>query len=288
LQMLSNLLRQTWELLGQLQIVDIVDIIIVSVAIYKLIMLTKETRANQVLKGLALVLVASQVSQWLNLTALVWIFEYIINNIAIVMVVLFQPELRKALEQMGRSGSQILDKTLHNTKAAPPAASYDGVVDEIVRATMNMASGKIGALIIMERSPLPDILSSGTYLYARVSRALLENIFVPNTPLHDGATVISGDTILASGCFLPLTDSHELSKDLGTRHRAAVGMSENSDALVIVVSEETGVVSVAEKGVLVRHMDAEKLKEKLKSLYEEKTEKPASKPGILFRRKRHE
>ena len=288
MQMLSNLFRQTWELLGQLQIVDIVDIIIVSVAIYKLIMLTKETRANQVLKGLALVLVASQISQWLNLTALIWIFEYIINNIAIVMVVLFQPELRKALEQMGRSGSQILDKTLHNTKAAPPVADHEAVVDEIVRAAMNMAAGKIGALIVMERSPLPDILSSGTYLYARVSRAILENIFVPNTPLHDGATVISGDTILASGCFLPLTDSHELSKDLGTRHRAAVGMSENYDALVVVVSEETGVVSIAEKGVLTRHVDAAGLKERLNALYEEKAEKSGQKQNILFWRKRHD
>ena len=288
LQMLSNLFRQTWELLGQLQIVDIVDIIIVSVAIYKLIMLTKETRANQVLKGLALVLVASQISQWLNLTALIWIFEYIINNIAIVMVVLFQPELRKALEQMGRSGSQILDKTLHNTKAAPHVADHEAVVDEIVHAAMNMAAGKIGALIVMERSPLPDILSSGTYLYARVSRAILENIFVPNTPLHDGATVISGDTILASGCFLPLTDSHELSKDLGTRHRAAVGMSENSDALVVVVSEETGVVSIAEKGVLTRHVDAAGLKERLNALYEEKAEKSGQKQNILFWRKRHD
>ena len=288
MQMMGNLLQQTFELLGQLQIVDIVDIIIVSIAIYKLIMLTKETRANQVLKGLALVLVASQISQWLNLTALIWIFEYIINNIAIVMVVLFQPELRKALEQMGRSGSQILDKTLHNTKSAAPVADHEAIVDEIVHATMNMAAGKIGALIIMARSPLPDILASGTSLDARVSRALLENIFVPNTPLHDGATVISGSTILASGCFLPLTDSSELSKDLGTRHRAAVGMSENSDALVIVVSEETGVVSVAEKGVLVRHMDAVKLKEKLNALYEEKVEKTAQKQSSLFRRNRHE
>lgn len=140
----------------------------------------------------------------------------------------------------------------------------------------------------MQRSPLRDILESGTYLYARVSRAILENIFVPNTPLHDGATVISGDTILASGCFLPLTSSNELSKDLGTRHRAALGMSETSDAMVIVVSEETGVVSIAEKGALERFVDANQLKARLSALYEEKMEKPASRKGFRFRRKRHE
>ncbi|MFR1758524.1 MAG: diadenylate cyclase, partial [Christensenellaceae bacterium] len=207
MQTLRDIIQRSWELLGQLQIVDIIDIIIVAYAIYKLLVLTRETRANQVLKGFGVILIAFQISRWLSLTALVWIFEYIINNIAIVMVVLFQPELRKALEQLGRGGNNIIGRALHTGKA-PPAASYDWVVEEIVRAVQNMARSKTGALIIMQRSPLRDILESGTYLYARVSRAILENIFVPNTPLHDGATVISGDTILASGCFLPLTSSN--------------------------------------------------------------------------------
>jgi diadenylate cyclase len=191
-----------WDLIGQLQIVDFIDIIIVSFAIYKILTLTRETRANQVLKGFGFILIASQVSRWLNLTALVWIFDYIINNIAIVMVVLFQPELRRALEQLGRGGN-IIGRALHTAKM-PPSASYDWVTDEIVRAVQDMSRSKTGALIIMQRSPLREILESGTYLYARVSRSLLENIFVPNTPLHDGATVIERDVILASGCFLPL------------------------------------------------------------------------------------
>ena len=287
MQTLRDIIQRSWELLGQLQIVDIIDRIIVAYAIYKLLVLTRETRANQVLKGFGVILIAFQISRWLSLTALVWIFEYIINNIAIVMVVLFQPELRKALEQLGRGGNNIIGRALHTGKA-PPAASYDWVVEEIVRAVQNMARSKTGALIIMQRSPLRDILESGTYLYARVSRAILENIFVPNTPLHDGATVISGDTILASGCFLPLTSSNELSKDLGTRHRAALGMSETSDAMVIVVSEETGVVSIAEKGALERYVDAGQLKARLSALYEEKLEKPAARRGFPFRRKRHE
>lgn len=286
MQSLQDLIQVGWDLIGQLQIVDFIDIIIVSFAIYKILTLTRETRANQVLKGFGFILIASQVSRWLNLTALVWIFDYIINNIAIVMVVLFQPELRRALEQLGRGGN-IIGRALHTVKM-PPSTSYDWVTDEIVRAVQDMSRSKTGALIIMQRSPLREILESGTYLYARVSRALLENIFVPNTPLHDGATVIERDVILASGCFLPLTSSNELSKDLGTRHRAALGMAESSDAMVIVVSEETGIVSIAEKGVLDRYVDAAQLKSRLNALYEEGSEKAVSREIFRLRRKRHD
>ena len=283
MQSLREMIQVGWDLLGQLQISDFIDIIIVAFAIYKLLMLTRETRASQVLMGFGVILIASQISRWLNLTALVWIFEYIINNIAIVMVVLFQPELRKALEQLGKGGN-LIGRAIHSTKE--PSTSYDWVVGEIVDAVQNMSRSKTGALIIMQRSPLRDILESGTYLYARVSRAILENIFVPNTPLHDGATVISGDTIMAAGCFLPLTSSNELSKELGTRHRAALGMAEAYDALVVVVSEETGVVSVAEKGVLDRYVDAGQLRSRLNALYAEGMEKPPIARGLarLWRR----
>jgi diadenylate cyclase len=283
LQSLREMIQVGWDLLGQLQISDFIDIVIVAFAIYKLLMLTRETRASQVLMGFGVILIASQISRWLNLTALVWIFEYIINNIAIVMVVLFQPELRKALEQLGKGGN-LIGRAIHNTKEPP--TSYDWVVEEIVQAVQNMSRSKTGALIIMQRSPLRDILESGTYLYARVSKAILENIFVPNTPLHDGAAVISGDTILAAGCFLPLTSSNELSKELGTRHRAALGMAEAYDALVIVVSEETGVISIAEKGALDRYVDAGQLRARLNALYAEGSGKPPIARGLarLWRR----
>ncbi len=264
MQTIKNLFQYGWDLLTQLKIVDYIDMVIVAYLIYQLLKMTRETRANQVLKGMGFVLIALQLSRWLQLTAINWILEYILTNIAVVTVVLFQPELRKAFEKLGRGGNKILGKAFH---ARTVTASYDEVIEEIVRATLDLARTKTGALIIMQRSPLKEILDTGTYLYARVSRALLGNIFVPNTPLHDGATVIAGDQILASGCFLPLTSSDEVPKELGTRHRAAIGMSENSDAMIIVVSEETGVISIAEKGNLERYIDVVSLKRHLQEYY---------------------
>lgn len=285
-QSLQSMLHLLAEWFSQLELVDFIDIGIVSLAIYKLIILTKETRASQVLKGLGLLLIASMISRWLGLNALVWIFDYVITNIALVLVVLFQPELRRALEKLGRGGN-LIGRAIQTVKTPAPEA-YENTVEEIVKATTNLAKTKTGALMIIQRGPLRDIMDSGTYLYARVSRALLENIFVPNTPLHDGATVISGDTILASGCFLPLSNSDELSKDLGTRHRAAMGMAESTDAFVIVVSEETGTISIAERGQLYRPIQPAQLRKRLNEVYAEKQNKPAMQHPKLLRRKGNE
>lgn len=229
---------------------DLVDVLILAVLIYQLLKMTRETRANQVLKGFAIVIVVAQISRWANLSGLSWLLGYIIDNFALVLVVLFGPELRQALERIGRG------KILNPATVVYAQEDHSWVIDEIVEAVENMSATKTGALIVLQkRNPLRDILESGTVMWAKVSAPLLENIFVPNTPLHDGAVLIRDDLIMAAGCILPITSKQDLSQDMGTRHRAALGMSEASDALIVVVSEETGIISLAEGGRLLRYLD---------------------------------
>ncbi len=233
---------------------DLVDIILLTIVIYFILKLTQETRAFQVLKGFGLFVVGYQICQWLNLSGMSWLLGYAINNFALLLIVIFAPQLRQAMEQIGRG--QMIRK-IGNTESAEQNA-----VNAIVAAAGNMSSTKTGALMVLQRSnPLGDIIESGTVLNAEVSAPLLENIFVPNTPLHDGAVIIRGNTILAAACILPLTSNTDLSQDLGTRHRAALGISEDTDALIVVVSEETGTISVAENGRLVRYLDEDNLRE---------------------------
>lgn len=231
--------------------------------VYQLIKLTSQTRAAQVLKGFGLIIVLGQISKWLQLSTLAWLSNYVIDAGAIVLVLLFQPELRRALEKIGR-------RRFFNQNTQEDDENEKTVIGEIVRAVQRMSGHRTGALIVIQnQEPLGDIIESGTTLYAKISSELLENIFTPNTPLHDGAVIINDDTIIAAGCFLPLTVNPYLAQEVGTRHRAAIGMSEKTDALVIVVSEETGVLSCAKGGKLIRYLDGNSLREMLEEIIEE-------------------
>ncbi|MCR4943552.1 MAG: diadenylate cyclase CdaA [Clostridium sp.] len=233
---------------------SVVDILVVSYIFYKIYKLMQETRAEQLLKGLVLVLILLPISYVLKLNMLNFIINKTLTIGVLSVVIIFQPEIRRALEHLGRSAFE----DIHNM---PSGKDRVEIVDEIVTAVENLAETKTGALIVIEQATgLGEILGSGTIIDAKVSSALLENIFVVNTPLHDGATIIRKDRIHASGCVLPLTNNNTINKKLGTRHRAALGLSENSDALIIVVSEETGVISLAVNGKLTRNYDKEKLK----------------------------
>lgn len=234
---------------------SILDILVVSYIFYKGYMLIKETRAEQLLKGMILIILLIPISSLLNLDMLNWILNNTITIGLLSMVIIFQPEIRRALEHIGRSAFN--DKHLLNDEEI-----MEKVVTEIVNAVDNLSKSNTGALIILEQmTGLGEIITTGTTLDAVVSAALLENIFVVNTPLHDGATIIRNDRIVSAGCFLPLTNNQAINKKLGTRHRAALGISENSDALTIVVSEETGTISLAVNGNITRNYDKEKLKD---------------------------
>lgn len=238
-----------------LSIWSIVDIVVVAFIFYKGYMVIRETRAEQLFRGLLFILILIPISYIFNLDMLYFILSKTITIGVLSMVIIFQPEIRRVLEHIGRT-------TFDDVHLIEDAEVMDKVITEISNAVENLSLSKTGALIVLEQSTrLGEVISNnGTVIDAVVSSALLENIFVVNTPLHDGATIIRNDRIVASGCVLPLTNNNTINKKLGTRHRAALGLSENSDALVIVVSEETGVVSLAVNGRLTRNFDKQKLK----------------------------
>ncbi|MGI6704821.1 MAG: diadenylate cyclase CdaA [Clostridia bacterium] len=259
---------QLWNILSQFTWRDAIDLIIITYVIYKLLMLTRETRAAQVLKGLGIILVASSFSEWLRFPTINWILRQTINAGAIALVIVFQPELRRALEQIGRG--KIFEKSLFIQQEEK---DISWVIQELIRATQNLSKKKIGALIVIEqKTGISEVVESGVRIDGVVSSALLENIFEPNTPLHDGAVIIREDRIVAASCFLTLTENPNLSKQLGTRHRAALGISENSDAVVIIISEETGIISMAQGGKLTRYLDSKGLRDILKKIYEKDKE----------------
>lgn len=233
---------------------SVLDILAVSYIFYKSYMLIKETRAEQLLKGLVLIFILIPISSLLHLTMLNWILSKTITIGVLSFIIIFQPEIRRALEHLGRSAFN--DKHILEDESIMAE-----VLEEITTAVENLSETNTGALIVIEQmTGLGEIINTGTKLDALVSSALLENIFVVNTPLHDGATIIRNNRIVSSGCFLPLTSNNDLNKKLGTRHRAAIGLSETSDALVIVVSEETGTISLAVNGSLTSNYDKHKLK----------------------------
>ncbi len=251
-----------WNIIHRPTWIDYIDIAIIAFLIYQLVTLTRQTRASQVLKGLAVIIVASYASELMGLTALNWVLRSILNNGVIVLMILFQPELRKALEQIGRTAK--LDRSTQRDES-------ERVVDEITQCLLRLSRRRVGALIVFEqRTGLKDITeSSGTQIDSLISAPLLENIFEPNTPLHDGAVIIRGTRIVSAACVLTLSDNSSISRDLGTRHRAGLGVSENTDALVLIVSEETGIISMARGGKLTRHLDADSLRKILGELYHE-------------------
>ena len=251
-----------WNIIHRPQLHDILDILIVAVLLYQLIMLTRETRASDVMKGFIILIMGCLLSDILGLTALTWVLNLIVNNVVVVLVILFQPELRRILEQLGRGAKR--DRPLQT------ADEDNGrIVSEITQCLLNLSRRRVGALIVFEqRTGLKDVIETGTQLNSDISAPLLENIFEPNTPLHDGAVIIRGTRIMSASCMLStLSESSAITRDLGTRHRAAIGISETTDAIVLIVSEETGVISMARDGKLVRHLDATAITDILSSMY---------------------
>ncbi|MDO4532052.1 MAG: diadenylate cyclase CdaA [Bacillota bacterium] len=239
-------------------ITDILDILIVAYIIYKVIFWIKETRAWVLFKGILVIFALAAIATLLNLNTILFILSNTISVGIIAVLVVFQPELRKALEQLGKG--RLINYFIRSTEENDQK-SAQRTVDEIVKAAEKMGSVKTGALILIEQEvPLGDLERTGIPIDAIVSSQLLINIFEHNTPLHDGAVIVRHNRVAAATCFLPLTDSNEISMELGTRHRAAIGASEVSDAYVIVVSEETGSLSLARGGVLYRNLTTAQLK----------------------------
>ena len=255
-------LDKFFNMVNTLRFLDIIDIAIVAICIYKLYMMIKETRAEQLIKGLVIIFIFVKISDSLKLYTVNWVLENMMTALAIMIIVVFQPELRKILETIGRSN--ILTKSFADIRGE----KVNKCVQEIVHAVFSLSRQRIGALIIFERSTgLGDVVETGTTLESQISSELLINIFIPNTPLHDGAVVIKNDIIKAAACFLPLSTEQSISKELGTRHRAAIGMSEKSDCLALIVSEETGGISIAEHGKIDRYIDEPTLTKILTKLY---------------------
>jgi len=246
---------------GPLSIIRaIVDIGLVTFVIYKIIMLVKDTRAWQLIKGIIFILVAAELSKVLKLNTIAYILNYTISVLTIALVVVFQPELRSILEQIGRSRFKDLFSIENSSRKVKTTA----MIEEIVKACTEMSKTFTGALIVIEReTKIGEAIKTGVQLDADVTCELLINIFWPNTPLHDGAVIIRDNKIKAAACFLPLTDNPNLSKELGGRHRAALGITEISDAIAIVVSEESGKISYALNGGLTRNLTPDMLRKAL-------------------------
>jgi len=255
------------RLFSNIRIRDVIDIIIVAAVFYKVFKLIRETRAEQLIKGIFVIFVFEKISGegLLELYTINWILKNTMTVGVIAILIVFQPELRRGLEYIGRS--RFFTKSFLEIKGE----SLSKTVEEIVEACASLSRQKIGALIVLERETgLNEVVETGTRINGVVSSNLLINIFIPNTPLHDGAVIIKEDMIKAAACFLPLTDNMNLSKELGTRHRAALGISERSDSLAIIVSEETGAISIAENGTIARHLDSKTLKQILIDMYKPK------------------
>ena len=268
-----------WNLIHRPTLVDYIDILIIAFLIYQLVLITRQTRAMQVLKGLAIIIVASYVSELIGLTALNWLLRSILNNGVIALLILFQPEFKRALEQIGRSTH--LDRSGQRDES-------QRIVDEIIQCLLRLSKRRVGALIVFEqRTGLKDFMETGTAIDSLISAPLLENIFEPNTPLHDGAVIVRGYRIEAAACLLPLSQDTSISRDLGTRHRAALGVSEITDSVTLIVSEETGIISMARGGRITRYLDATSLRQVLEEIYGDESAANVSLLSLLFPPKHH-
>lgn len=248
--MLMDFLENVKRLVTYFTVFDFLDIIIVSFLFYYLIVFIRDTRTQQLMKGILLIFVAYLLASWLRLNTLLYIIEVVINNGILAVIIVFQPELRSFLEHMGRSKFSV--SNLFTTQEETHEAQLNAI-NGVVEAFRTLKKQKMGALVIFERDDkLNDIAGTGTRVDALPASGVIANIFFNKAPLHDGAMIIRDGRVHSAGCILPLTKNNNISMDLGTRHRAAIGMSENSDAVVLVVSEETGHLSIAIKGNLQR------------------------------------
>ncbi len=246
-----------------IKVTDIVEILIISFFVYHIMVWIKTTKAWALLKGVLVIFVFVVIAALFHMTTILWIVENVISIAVIAFVIVMQPELRRALEQLG--SRNFLSALFPFETAKKDSARYsDKTVNEIVRACFEMGKVRTGALIVMEQNhSLAEYERTGIEVDGIVTSQLLINIFEHNTPLHDGAVIIRGERVTSATCYLPLSDNRGLSKDLGTRHRAGVGISEATDSMTLIVSEETGHVSIAYKGELFRNLDAEEVKEKM-------------------------
>lgn len=277
---INSFLDGFFDIILRMNMYDLIDISIVAYIFYKIFMFIKDTRAAQVLKGILFLLVATQLSETFNLHTLYWILVNTLEIGVIAVIIIFQPEFRAGLEHIGRTKFNFFGKNNISTSED----ILNKMIEEIVEALYSLSRQKIGALIVMERqTKIGDIINTGTIIDAEISRQLLINIFIPNTPLHDGAVVIRDSKVKAAACFLPLTQSKDLSKDLGTRHRAGIGVSEVSDCITLMVSEETGGVSIAKAGKLYRDISKDRMTNILRSNLKTNTVEKSFFKGGIFR-----
>ena len=253
-----------WLYIPQLHITDILEIAIISYVIYQILRWFQRTRAWTLFKGIVVLLLFVGLAMFFRFNTILWILKKTVNIAVIAIIIIFQPEFRNALEQLGRRSFVSSLFNIVEQKSSDSELLSEVSINEIIKAVFDMAKVKTGALIVLEREvALGDYENTGISVDALVTSQLLINIFEKNTPLHDGAVLIRKNRVVAATCYLPLTGSKVINKDLGTRHRAAIGISEVSDSLTIVVSEETGSVSVAKSGRLIRNLDPEGLKKQL-------------------------
>ena len=288
-----------WEILRSIRVQDVLDILIVAYLVYKLIDLLRETRAGQLIKGVLGIILVYVLAKAFQLRAVSAIIRYLITYGVFALLIIFQPELRKILERLGRTRFSLaqLRKTLNNLGGSANRSEYASNMMRCINAICDscamLSKERIGALIVIERSTrLGDIIATGTLVDANPTAELIKNIFFPNSPLHDGAMVIREGRIHAAGGFLPLSNNYDISRTLGTRHRAALGMSEVSDALIVIVSEETGAISVAKDGKLNLRLTVNSLNsilcDELLSEYKESKGGPMDTVMSFFRRSDHE
>ncbi len=248
--------------LSNFRFFDIIDIAVIAFIFYKAIAFLRESRAGQLVKGIVLLIVLLLVADWWHLATLNWLLSSVFDSAIIVLALIFQPELRRMLEKVGRtnfSRGQLFDREEGHSVA--------DCIDSISKAAAVMQEKRVGALIVFERATqLGEIINTGTIIDAEASVSMINNVFFPKSPLHDGALIIRDGRLYAAGCILPLTQREDLSLQLGTRHRAAIGMTENSDAVVLVVSEETGIISIVSNGQITRNYNAVSAGAELKRL----------------------
>lgn len=278
----QNVFQNVSKLVLSMRWNDILDIVIITFALYFVIKLFRQTRAIHLIKGIVSLVLVYLIVSALNLSTSTYIFSRLFSDIVIVLILLFQPEIRHAIETFGRGGFSKFSPIFKPSQV--DKEKIHASILEVTKACTKMSEDKVGALIVFEgKSPLGEVIASGSNVDAQISSAVIENIFYPKAPLHDGAMIIRENRINSAGCILPLTEN-EISRELGTRHRAALGMSEKSDALIVVVSEETGAISIAQDSVLTRNVTQVELLERLtKFLVLEEDE-----PKIRRRRKKDE
>ena len=250
---------QLQGLVSTIGVLDIIDIVVVAYFLYRVYLMLKNTRAATLVKGLLVLVGFMIICRTLNLHVISWLLEKSMTVIMVALPVVFQPELRRALEQIGRG-------KLFRKGSELDEQEVNAMLDAIASATKAMSAAKVGALMVFERATgLVERIEAGVPIDGLVSSGLIQNIFVKDTPLHDGAVIIRGNRVVAACCLLPLTENRNLSQELGTRHRAAIGLSEQSDAMVLVVSEETGAISIARNGELMRYLTVDDVKDILRN-----------------------